>query len=598
MSIIKTLIKRYFTSFTYFYRYLRYKIFIAVGQSILVSVLDGFGIAMFLPLLQMVGDSTVVDPEGMGNLRFLVDGLQQLGIRLTLASVLLFMLIFFVLKGIFTFISGAYQVVLKQFFIRQLRLNMLNALNRMKFKTFVTSDAGRIQNTMSGEVDRVAQGFSHYFQALQQGIMVAVYMGFAFFVDAQFAVLVSIGGALSNFLYRTLYKHTKGASRKLTFDSNIYQGQIIQHVANFKYLRATGLAEYFGDRLKSTITKIEASRRKIGMLFSVLKAAREPLLITVVAAVILVQVNLLTGTLGGVLISLLFFYRALAALTTLQNSWNGFLAVSGSMDNMKDFQEELKKAKSRIGKIQFNQLQEKLKLEKAFFAYEDSIILSDINFEISKNETIAFVGESGGGKTTLMNILAGLMPLDKGSYFIDAMDAKDLNIVTFQKRIGYITQEPVIFNDTIYNNVTLWAEKKERNIQRFYEVLKMASIADFVEILSDKEETELGNNGINLSGGQKQRISIARELYKDIDILIMDEATSALDSETEKLIQENIEALKGKYTILIVAHRLSTIKNADKIVFMNKGRIEAIGTYQDLLSMQSSFKRMVELQEL
>src|SRR5690606_9060429 len=148
------------------------------------------------------------------------------------------------------------------------------------------------------------------------------------------------------------------------------------------------------------------------------------------------------------------------------------------------------------------------------------------------------------------------------------------------------------------HNVTLWAEKTPENIQRFQTDIRKAAIDDFISTLPKQEQTQHGNNGINLSGGQKQRISIARERYKDIDILIMNEATSALDSETERMIQDNIDALKGAYTILVVAHRLSTIRNADRIVFLKKGRLEAVGTYQDLIEREVAFRRMAELQEI
>jgi subfamily B ATP-binding cassette protein MsbA len=195
-------------------------------------------------------------------------------------------------------------------------------------------------------------------------------------------------------------------------------------------------------------------------------------------------------------------------------------------------------------------------------------------------------------------MIAGLLPCDHGEMRIDGIDITNINVESYQKRIGYITQEPVIFNDTIFNNVTFWAPRTAENEQKCIEALQKASVHQFVSDQPLGVETQLGNNGINLSGGQKQRISIARELYKDIDILIMDEATSALDSETEKMIQENIEALKGQYTILMVAHRLSTIKNADAIVLMDNGRIKEMGNFQELIERVPRFKTMVELQEV
>lgn len=598
MNKLKKILAKQFSTFHYFYTFLGYRIFLALGMSIMVGVLDGFGLSMFLPLLQMVSGNEQADPEAMGNLRFLVDGIQNLGFDLSLLNILVFMLFFFLLKGCFVFSANAYKIFLQQRFIKKLRLNMLQALNNINFKVFMTSDAGRIQNTMSGEIELIAKGYNFYLAAFQQGVMVVVYMGFAFFIDFQFALLVTVGGVLTNFLYANLYKKTKGASRKLTKDSNIYQGQIIQHIANFKYLRATGLVEVFSLKLQSTIKKIEYSRRKIGVLNSILVAAREPMLIVVIVVVILIQINLLSGGLGGVLISLIFFYRALNSVTQLQNAWNRYLEATGSFENLKSLQKEFDKAQAPLKTTQIEEFPLELKLKNVDFYYGKTKILKNINLEIKPKETIAFIGESGSGKTTLVNILSGLIPVDTGTFFIGNKNAKQINLSSFQKHVGYIAQEPVIFSDNIYNNVTFWKAPTKENVNKFWKAIEQASLTNFIESLDEKENTHLGSSGINISGGQKQRIAIARELYKNIEILIMDEATSALDSGTEKSIQESIDSLKGKYTILLVAHRLSTIKNADKIVFMKNGKIDIVGTFQDLLQQRDEFKRMVELQEL
>ncbi|MGB0163785.1 MAG: ATP-binding cassette domain-containing protein, partial [Candidatus Puniceispirillaceae bacterium] len=167
---------------------------------------------------------------------------------------------------------------------------------------------------------------------------------------------------------------------------------------------------------------------------------------------------------------------------------------------------------------------------------------------------------------------------------------------SFQKNIGYITQEPIIFNDTVFNNVTFFEEKTDENKKKFYDSIKKSHLLEFVTKLVDKEDTVLANNGINLSGGQRQRVAIARELYKDSDILFMDEATSALDSETENFIQKNIESMKGLKTLVIVAHRLATIKEADRIVIMDKGSIHAVGTFNELVKNNAMFKKMIEIQ--
>lgn len=596
--MLKPLIKKSFSNFYWFFTYLRYKILVGILLSILVGLLDGFGLTMFLPLLQMVSTDAGASAEGMGSFGFLIDFIEAIGFDLSLGVVLLFMLFFFVLKGVAKYASLVYRVMLQQELIKSIRLKVLYTLNKVNFKYFVTSDVGRIQNTMTGEVDRIQQAYINYFMAFEQIILVMVYMSFAFFVDFQFALLVSLGGVLTNFLYNLVYTYTKGASKKFTDESNIYQGNVIQHVVNFKYLRSTAMVEIFTKRLESVIQRIEASRRRIGVLSSLLEASREPLLIGVVAAIILIQVNVLQGSLGPILISLLFFYRALTALTGMQNAWNKFLGVSGSLHNLQDFQQTLMKNQEPMGEQPFVLLRQDIQLQQVSFSYGETNILKDISLSIKKNKSIAFVGESGSGKTTLVNLICALLPPSNGEILVDGTSLHQLQRSAFQKRIGYITQEPVIFNDSIFNNVTFWDERTPENEQKCIETLKKASVYQFVKEQPLGLDTALGNNGINLSGGQKQRISIARELYKDIDILIMDEATSALDSETEKMIQENIDALKGQYTILIVAHRLSTIKNTDSIVLMDKGRIIEQGSFEGLLECVPRFRKMVELQEV
>lgn len=598
MEKLKRFVKKYFTSFSFFYGYLRHRIFIAFMLSVSVSFMDALGLTMFFPLLQVVDEGSTVDASEMGKLGYLVEGIEGMGIAMTVGSVLLIMFIFFSLKGVAQYVNSVYQVVLKQRFIRSIRLNLLKRLNVLSFKHFITSDVGRIQNTLTGEVSRVSRSFSSYFKTFQKALMVLVYMSFAFAANAQFAILVFVGGGLTNFLYRILYKHTKGASRKLTTYNSRFQGQIIQHVAHFKYLRATGMAEKYSKKLKATIYKIEKSRRKIGVLKGISSAAREPMLVAVIAIVIFVQVKMFGGTIGAIMVSLLFFYRALTSLVALQEDWNRFMEVSGSLENMQDFHKELGAGREKKGKIKIKEFKRGIQLKDVSFAYGNTPILHNINLDVQKNQSVAFVGESGSGKTTLVNLISGLLPESEGHIYIDKTPLKKVNKTTYQERIGYVSQDPVVFNDTIYNNVTFWAPKTPENIKRFEESIKEASLESFIDELPNGKETHLGNNGINLSGGQKQRVSIARELYKDIDILILDEATSALDSETEKAIQKSIDALKGQYTILLVAHRLSTIRNADSIVFMDKGHIIDVDDFESLVKKQERFKKMVALQEL
>lgn len=598
MSNSKGIFKNYATSFSFFYTYLGNKVFLMLLLSILITILDALGLSMFLPLLQVLNQEGGVDSSTMGRLGFLVEGIQNMGINLNLTKIILVMLSFFIIKGIVKYFTSIYNIILQQTFIRKIRFKLLMGLNQISFKQFMLTDSGRIQNTLSGEVDRVSSAFSTYFGTLKNGLMALVYIGFAFLINPGFALLVLVFGFISNFLFRMIYSRTRVASRSLTDHNHIFQGQIIQHVANFKYLRSTGMIEKFSKKIEETIISIEASRKRLGMLSSIGEAIGEPIVIVVLSIVMWVQFHYFGGSLTTAMVSFVFFLRALVALIGLQSQWNTYLKVSGSVENIESFGDLLVKHQSTDGKIPFKEFNKGISIENLSFAYGSKSTLKNINLHISKNESLAFVGESGSGKTTLISLITGLLHPDTGSINIEGVPLSDFQSKSYQNRIGYVSQDPVIFDDNLFNNVTFWDSKTPENQLRFEESIQKASLLEFMQELSERENTILGNNGINLSGGQRQRVSIARELYKDIDLLILDEATSALDSETEKAIQSSIEALQGKYTLLIVAHRLSTIRNTDRIVFMDKGEIVDTDTFENLIQKQDRFRRMVELQEL
>lgn len=602
MSKIKEILKNSFQYFYYFYTYLKYRILIAFSLSFTKGVLDGFGLAMFIPLLKMTetdsASSNVQGGVGLGNLSFLPHFFEKIGISINILNVLIIIVIFFSLKGVVAFIEGYTQIIYQQLFIRKIRISNINLLNSFQFNSFVKSDAGKIQNTFSGEVERVNLAYKSYFKAVEYSVLVLVYVVLAFSANAKFAILVAVGGVLSNFLFKWLFNKTKRLSKTYTQSAHGFQSLLIQQVATYKYLKATGLNKIFGHKLKRNITEIEDLQRSIGVVDSSLRALREPVTILIVVIAILIQISYFNSDIGLIILSLLFLYRALTFLMAMQEHWNRFLSVSGSLENMSSFTKELKENIEHNGTVEFNTFKNRISLKHLSFKYDDTEIIPDLNFDIEKNETLAIVGESGSGKTTLLNILAGLLLPTGGKLLIDDYEVRDLDIYSYRKKIGYISQEPHIFNDTVFNNVTFWAEKTTENKNRFDLAIKKAAIYDFVYELPEGEDEILGNNGINISGGQKQRLSIARELFKEVDFLFMDEATSALDGETEKIIKNNIDNLKGQYTIIIIAHRLSTIKNADRILLLKKGEIEAVGTFQELYSDSNDFRRMIELQGL
>ncbi|GAB3006346.1 ABC transporter ATP-binding protein [Cyclobacterium sediminis] len=561
----------------------------------LVALMDGLGLTMFLPLLEMT-DGGNPDGEGMGKFDFLLDSLKSFGIPITVSVVLLMMTFFFIIKGVLKFLEQYYNVLLRRFFIKKIRMSFIDLFENYSFKYFNQQDSGRIQNTVTGEIDRTVTAFNSYMHVLQAFSMIFIYISMAFTVNVRFSLFVMIGGLLSNFLYSSIYKRTKSHSIDVSKGNHFFQSLLIQKVANFKYLKASGLLKSYSNKLRNQIDAIEFHHKKLGLLSSTITAIREPIIILVMVSVILFEVNFSGGNISGIILSLLFFYRSLTYLMALQGYWNSVMATYGSLKNIQEFSNDLKTGRDSMGKIVIDNFQKEIRLKKVSFSYGEKVILKEISFSVMKNQVVAIVGESGSGKSTLMNILAGLFLPDSGSITIDEVNFREIDRNAYQRKIGYITQEPVVFDDTIFNNVSFWDKDTEENRKKCREALKKAAVLEFVETLDKKENSRLGNNGIMISGGQKQRISIARELYKGINILFMDEATSSLDSETEMDIKGNIERLRGKVTIIIIAHRLSTIKNADQIFLLKQGQIASAGTFNELESKSIDFSKMVGLQ--
>jgi ABC-type multidrug transport system fused ATPase/permease subunit len=568
-------------------------------MSTFVGILDVFGLTMFYPLLTLVLDTSTNDPaENMGNMGFIIHGFQAVGLPLTLVSVVVIMLTFFGIKGIFKFFEGYFRVIYQQYFMRKNRTRLVHLLNELKYESFLKMDSGKVQNTLTGEVIRVNQAFNSYMLVLQQTIMLLVYVIFAFIANTQFAFFLVTGAILSNFLVSRIYKRIKKWSIKLTDMNSQYHGLISQEVSNFKYLKATGIIRQYSRKLIHGIQDIETSNRKMGMLYSIVQAVREPILLFVLFAVILLELLILNGSAELILLSILFFYRALISAMRMQLDWTSYLQLSGSVENHKNFEKELESGGQDLpvsNKMTIQQSSDShliVQFENVSLTLSDKKILNNINLAIPIRQTIAFVGPSGAGKTSLLNLVCGLIQPTSGTIKI----SKDLN--AFRNQIGYITQEPVIFSDTIYNNVTLWAEKTPENLARFANVVNKADLNEFINQISTGSDTILGTDGMNISGGQKQRIAIARELFRDIEILIMDEATSSLDSETERSIQRQIERLQGEYTILIVAHRLSTIKHADQVIMLQNGEIIGQGTFDELSENSKDFRTMIKMQQL
>lgn len=581
--------------FKYFEKLVGHKMFFYIFLNFTVGLLDGIGLTMFVPLIYLA-TNTKDSSESLGKLQFLVDLFSKLGIPITLFSALLIMVVIFLLKGILSYIRAITFTEIQQLAIKKIRFKLIDGLKNLSYSGFTQLDAGIIQNNMTTETGRLVQALILYFSSLQSVVMLVTYVILAFFANWQFAIMVAIGGLFTNFIYKYLNEATKRNARKLTSIGRNFQAYLIQCITYFKYLKATDYFQDYEQKLKKEILDSEHTQYKIGKISAISDSLREPLIISVIACVIFLQINFFGGNMPSMLAALLLFYRSLTYLATMQSFWNRFLANAPGLESVENM---LQKFKDYVEPNRNNIVKKinDISLRNISLNYGNLKVINNINLDIKEKTSIAFIGESGAGKTTLANIICGLIETKNGALTFDKdknLDSYSLN--SYRKHVGYITQESVIFDDTLYNNITFWQPKTPENLKKFWEIIDMASLKDFVNSFQEKEDIPLGNNGILISGGQKQRISIARELYKDSELLIMDEATSALDSETEKTIKDNIDALHGRYTMIIIAHRLSTIKNVDIIYMMEKGQIIEQGSYNELFSKSEKFRNMVKLQ--
>lgn len=587
--------QKFFDYFRFFRSYLGKRIPIGLLLNFVVVLFDGIGIALIFSLLE-VGDN-----GGRNNriIQFLSKIFESVNVELTFTSLTIFIVILFSVKAIFKWLEEQYSVNTNQKFIADLRFATVDRLCDVSYEYVVKADAGEVQSNLLGAVVKTSTAFASFFQTMKASVFVLVYTSLAFMSNWKFALFMILCGGLIALVFRRLNRYVKEKSVQITLNTHWYSTIIMELLTSYKYLKSTALIVLFKKRTVTNIKDLKEHSIALSSVQAVLNSVKEPIVVFFVLFIIVIQVSVLGESIQTLVVGLLFFYRSLNFVLTLQSSWNSFYGVTGYLHSVQHFIQELEQKEEHNGEVILGEPIQHLKVENGCFYFEEGdYILSDINITIRKNSSIALVGESGSGKTTFVNLLAGLLSFKEGDYLVNGINFNSLHKDSFRSKIGYISQEPVVYDDTIFNNVTLWSDKNEETLKQFWEALELASVADFVRNLIAQEETRVGTNGVMLSGGQKQRISIARELYKSAELLILDEATSSLDSETERIIQRNIDRLKGDVTIIIIAHRLSTIANVDTIHFIEKGKIINSDNFEKLYENNATFKRMVDIQKI
>ena len=578
------------------------RMYLVFGLAVLAAVAEGLGIVMLLPLLQSLDGMESEAATGLG--AWLSNALDWLGLGGSTLAILLFIAAFFMLKGAFLFLAHGYAAYLQGQLLREIKGRLYDAYMQMRLQHYVSRDTGHFVNVINGQVN----GFLKTFKALltlgKDLIMVLVYFGVALAVAWRFGMMAIILGILLFAAFRWLNIYIRKLSRENAREAGVLAKLLIQSLQSFKYLVSTGQVASLRKETRGSIKRLSGYLIRMGIVQAFTSAVREPLAVVAILIIVLVQIFWLDQPLAPILVSILLFYRGLTGTLSLQKHWQSALSSMGSVEMVRDEFATQAEQRESDGGEQIGPLTRSIELRDVHFRYNESLgdVLAGVSLVIPARTSIALVGESGSGKSTLVDILTLMLRPRKGQVLIDGVPGDTIRLPTWRKQIGFVSQETVVFDDTIANNICMWQGDIQEDpflFERVREAARQAHIAHVIEALPDGYHTLVGDRGVRMSGGQRQRLFLARELFKRPNLLILDEATSALDSESEQAIQESIDALKGKMTIVIIAHRLATIRNVDKVFVLDKGRIVEEGSYESLRDdEQTRFAQMVALQRL
>ena len=591
------LIKPFIDLYNYikmFQIYLGRKMYVIFIFSTIASILEGLGILMLLPLLESIDSINNADSPTTGFNFYFYKLINILGLSQSTFSVLLLIVFVFILKGLLTFISLGINSYLIGVLLKNIKLNLFNKYSNMSFSYYTTKNTGEFINLITEQPNIAIQSFKQLTLFGSHLINTIVLIFLAFMLSTSFGILAIVAGVLLLTLFLKMNSFVQRLSRISANENSNLNKWLVQILHAFKYLVSTNQIKKLNKYVINSVNILTTNQIKTGIAGSFTQSVREPLAVLLIISIIYFQLILLNQRLEPILVSIALFYRALNSTLAVQSAFQATFQMIGSMELIN---QEYKNQKNNIvstGKAIVNKLNDKISFNKVFFRYKNNnnYCINSLDMEIPAKSTIGIVGQSGSGKTTIVDLITLLNPVEKGVLLFDGVNSLDVNKEKWRNQIGYISQDTVIFDDTIANNISMF-DDFELNKEKLKKVAAQANILDFILSLPKGFKTNVGDRGVQLSGGQKQRLFIARELYREPSILILDEATSALDTIAEKKIQKSIENLKGELTIIIIAHRISTIQNVDLIILLENGNISDFGSFEGLKEKNESFKKLV-----
>ncbi len=592
-----------------FQSYLGWRVYLVFVLALAAAMAEGLGILMLLPLLHSLdgnlevqdGSATIVPTRIGGHLQQL---LETLGLENSSIAVLMIITLAFIIKGALLFGSSAYSAYLNGQLLRELKGRLFGHYSRMSYGYYTRRNTGHFINVINVQINQMLHVFMSLVHLGVQLVNTLIYITLAFLVAWRFGVMALVIGIILLQLFRLLNSYVRDLSRETAAEHGHLSKLLIQSLHAFKYLTATGQMDHLQNGITKSIHRLTGYEIRSGIAGAFTGAVREPVTVVFIMVIVLIQIVFLQQPLTPIMISILLFHRGLNAVMAVQSSLQVTLGSVGGLEMVRDEFEAVCNEQEVNGDQPVPPLSQAITFKNVEFGYDNKMgnVLHDISLEVPARTSVAFVGESGAGKSTLVDLITLMLKPHSGQVLIDGVPGEDVELASWRKQIGYVSQETVIFDDTIANNICMWAgdvEKDQELQQRVREAARQAHIDHFIDTLPDGYQTLVGDRGLRLSGGQRQRLFIARELFRKPNLLILDEATSSLDTESEQAIQQSIDELKGQITVVIIAHRLSTIRQVDHIYLFEHGRLIEQGAYQELRDAdESRFGKLIAMQAL
>ncbi|MDT0557312.1 ABC transporter ATP-binding protein [Ichthyenterobacterium sp. W332] len=508
-------------------------------------------------------------------------------------------IILFLLKNVFSYLAMYFITFLRNGVLRDLRDDLYRKTVDLPISFFSEKRKGDIMARLGTDVLEIQHSFLSILELFfREPLTIIFTIAMMLLISAKLTIFVFIFIPISGFIISRIGKSLKKSSDSVQKEQGIFLSTLEETLGGLKVIKGFNAEQLFNNKFKSSTNRFFKFSNTLLNRQNLASPTSEFLGITVIAILLWYggKMVLVDGTLDG---SSFIAYMGLAyniltpakAISKASYSVKRGNAAAERVLEILKTESPLEDKPDALSKDVFKS---NIGVNNISFKYKDDLVLKNFSLNVPKGKSVALVGQSGSGKSTIANLVTRFYDVNDGSITIDGIDIKDLKKQSLRQLMGLVTQDSILFNDSVRQNVLLG--DKDASDEQVIEALKIANAWEFVKDLKGQLDFNIGDSGSNLSGGQKQRLSIARAVLKNPPIMILDEATSALDTESERLVQVALENMMKNRTSIVIAHRLSTIQNADTIVVMQKGEIVEKGTHQELITKNGMYKKLVDMQ--